>query len=163
MDIARLRRFIEDHEGRRVTAYLDSRGIPTVGVGFNLRRSDAKGKTAALGVSYDALCRGAVSLTDQQIDALLDADIAAAMADARHIVHGFDVLPPDVQMVIVDMIFNLGIAGFAAFKKMIAAVECADWSTVASEMRDSMRYHQVGLRASQDIALVTGCSKDREA
>src|SRR5262245_14467557 len=123
MDFARLRHFIEDHEGRRATAYLDSRGIPTVGVGFNLQRSDAKQRIAALGVSYDALSRRDVALTDQQIDTLLDADIATAMTDARNCVRGFDTLPPDVQMVVVDMIFNLGIGGFAGFKRMIAAIE----------------------------------------
>ena len=121
-------------------------------MGFNLRRPDAKDKITALGVSYDAVCHGAVSLTDGQVNTLLDADIAGAMADARTCVRGFDTLPPDVQMVIVDMIFNLGVGGFSAFKKMIAAVERADWSSAAAEMRDSAgttRWDAGQIRTSQ--------------
>lgn len=152
MDNANVRRFIEDHEGRRVDAYIDSRGIPTIGVGFNLRRPDAREK-----ISYDAVCRREVSLTDAQIDALLDADIAAAKVGARGCVLGFGTLPPQAQMVIIDMVFNLGVGGFSAFRKMIAAVERGDWSAAAAEMRDSVWYHQVGRRADQNIALVASC------
>jgi GH24 family phage-related lysozyme (muramidase) len=158
MNSARLRRFIEVHEGRRVNAYVDSRGIPTIGVGFNLTRPDAKDRIAALGLSYEAVCRGAVSLTDEQIDALLDLDIAAARAGARRCVQGFDTLPPQAQMVIIDMVFNLGVGGFSTFRKMIAAVERRDWTAAAEEMRDSIWYHQVGRRADQDIALIASCA-----
>lgn len=162
MNSARLRRFIEAHEGRRVNAYVDSRGIPTIGVGFNLTRPDAKDKIAALGLSYEAVCRGTVSLTDAQIDALLDLDIAAARAGARRCVHAFDTLPPQAQMVIVDMIFNLGVGGFSTFRKMIAAVERRDWTTAAEQMRDSIWYHQVE-RAGEDIALIASCAVPRPA
>jgi lysozyme len=158
MNSARLRRFIEAHEGRRVNAYVDSRGIPTIGVGFNLTRPDAKDKIAALGLSYEAVCRGTVFLTDPQIDALLDLDIAAARAGARRCVRGFDTLPPRAQMVIIDMVFNLGVGGFSTFRKMIAAVERRDWTAAAEEMRDSIWYHQVGRRADQDIALIASCA-----
>jgi GH24 family phage-related lysozyme (muramidase) len=158
MDDARLRRFIEDHEGRRVNAYSDSRGIPTIGVGFNLSRPDAKDKIAALGLSYDAVCRGTVSLTDAQIDALLDADIAAARAGAHGCVRGLDTLPSQAQMVIIDMVFNLGVGGFSTFRRMIAAVERQDWPAAADEMRNSLWYHQVGQRADQDIALIASCA-----
>ena len=87
------------------------------------------------------VCRGAVSLTEAQIDALLDLDIAAARADARRRVQGFDTLPPQAQMVIIDMIFNLGVGGFSTFRKMIAAVERRDWTAAAEEMSDSIWYH----------------------
>ena len=131
MNSARLRRFIEAHEGRRVNAYVDSRGIPTIGVGFNLTRPDAKDKIAALGLSYEAVCRGTVSLTDVQIHALLDLDIAAARAGARRCVQGFDTLPLQAQMVIIDTVFNLGVGGFSTFRKMIAAMERRDWTDAA--------------------------------
>jgi GH24 family phage-related lysozyme (muramidase) len=158
MDVTRLRRFIEDHEGRRVTAYLDSRNVRTIGVGFSLQREDARDKIAALGLSYDVVCRGAISLTDAQVDTLLAADIETAISGARDCVRGFDTLPSDAQMVIIDMVFNLGKRGFANFKKMITAVESGDWERAAAEMRDSVWYHQVGNRARQNVALIMGCT-----
>jgi GH24 family phage-related lysozyme (muramidase) len=157
IDDAVLRRFIEAHEGRRVDAYLDSRGIRTIGVGFNLQRPDAREKITALGLSYDAVCRGEVRLTDAQIDRLLDSDIADAEAGARRCVRGFDVLPAQAKMVVIDMVFNLGVGGFSAFRKMIAALEARDWNKAAAEMRDSAWYHQVGQRATQDTALIASC------
>lgn len=157
IDSATLRRFVEAHEGRRVDAYLDSRGIRTIGVGFNLQRPDASAKITALGLSYDAVCRGEARLTDAQIDTLLDDDIADAEAGARRCVRGFDALPAQAKMVVIDMVFNLGVGGFSAFRKMIAALENADWNRAAAEMRDSAWYHQVGQRAQQDIALIERC------
>jgi hypothetical protein len=56
------------------------------------------------------------------------------------------------------MIFNLGAGGFSAFRKMIAAVESADWVSAAKEMRDSMWSRQVGHRADEDVALMAGCA-----
>jgi GH24 family phage-related lysozyme (muramidase) len=93
MDGQKLRRLIEQHEGRRYTSYADSRGIPTVGVGFNLHRSDAQEKIAALGLDYNDVYRGALPLTEEQINVLLDADIAAAIDDAHRCVRGFERLP----------------------------------------------------------------------
>lgn len=157
IDSAALRRFVEAHEGRRVDAYSDSRGIRTIGVGFNLQRPDARATISALGLSYDAVCRGEVRLTDAQIDTLLDGDIAAAEAGARECVRGFDALPAQAKMVVIDMVFNLGVGGFTGFRKMIAALESGDWNRAAAEMRDSAWYHQVGQRAQQDIALIERC------
>ncbi len=154
MDIERLRALIAEHEGRRATAYKDSRGIPTVGVGFNLTRPDARQKISALGVNYDLLCQTTVTLTDAQIDTLLDADIAGALADARVCVGNFDALPEPAQMVVVDMIFNLGAAGFSKFKKMIGALEQGNLEQASKEMQDSAWYAQVKERGVADVALM---------
>jgi GH24 family phage-related lysozyme (muramidase) len=157
IDQAALRRFVEAHEGRRVDAYLDSRGIQTIGVGFNLQRPDARPKITALGLSYDAVCRGEVRLTDAQIDRLLDSDLADAETGARRCVRGFDVLPAQAKMVVIDMVFNLGVGGFSTFQKMIKALENRDWDGASAEMRNSVWYHQVGERARQDIAMIASC------
>jgi len=156
MDRDTLKRFIERHEGRRATAYADSRNIPTIGVGFNLTRPDARAKLAGLGLDYEAVCGKRVALTDAQIDQLLEPDITDAIDNARRCVSNFDRLPSDVQMVVVDMVFNLGLAGYANFKKMIAALEREDWAAAAREMEDSVWYGQVKRRASEDVALVRG-------
>ena len=83
--------------------------------------------------------------------------VLAGTALAPSGLQGFDTLPLQAQMVIIDMVFNLGVGGFSTFRKMIAAVERRDW-TAAKEMRDSIWYHQVGRRADQDIALIASCA-----
>lgn len=44
---------IAESEGSRSCVYNDSLGIPTIGIGFNLKRSDAPTLIAGLGLSYD--------------------------------------------------------------------------------------------------------------
>lgn len=51
------------------------------------------------------------------------------------------------QFVLVDMAFNMGLAGLKGFKKMLAAVEQGDYQTAAKEMLASKWAAQVGRRA----------------
>ena len=39
---------IIDSEGKRPCVYKDSLGIPNIGIGFNLQRSDARSKVSVL-------------------------------------------------------------------------------------------------------------------
>jgi len=56
-------------------------------------------------------------------------------------------LPEEVQLIIANMMFNLGQRRFRGFKKMIAAVNDGNWSEAADEMQDSRWFHQVGDRS----------------
>jgi GH24 family phage-related lysozyme (muramidase) len=47
--------------------YLDSRGIKTIGHGFNLERTGARAAIKAVGADYDRILNGTDSLTDAQI------------------------------------------------------------------------------------------------
>lgn len=51
------------------------------------------------------------------------------------------------QFVLVDMAFNMGLAGLKGFKKMLSAVEQGDYPTAAREMLNSKWAGQVGRRA----------------
>jgi GH24 family phage-related lysozyme (muramidase) len=62
--------FIKDHEGYRPHVYNDSRGIPTIGIGLNLLRPDAKKIAAQAGADYDAILSGKQTLTDDQVKEL---------------------------------------------------------------------------------------------
>ena len=92
---------------------------------------------------------------------LLENDIQNCIADLQEIFQDqenqddqdkenrFDILPEQVQSVLVDMRFNLGHKGFRKFKNMIKAVKQQDFYSAAREMRDSLWYHQVGKRAKR--------------
>ncbi len=157
-NIETIRRYITFNEGKRNLVYNDSLGIPTIGVGFNLRRSDAPAKIAALGLSYNDVLTGKQSLTDDQINLLLDADITSAMEKtAKKLFPGFDTIDPARQVILVDLAFNMGPSRLAGFKNTIAAINSGNWETAANELKDSIWYSQVGNRGVRNVeAIRTG-------
>ncbi len=151
-----IKEWIEGWEGRRSRVYADTKGHPTIGVGFNLDRPDARGHIEDLGLDYDQVRAGLVNLSNEQIDQLFDADVDRAIADARALVSNFDSMPEAKQKVVVDMVFNLGAKGFADFRNTINAIEQEDWQRAAREMKDSRWYGQVGNRAVANVEVMGG-------
>jgi GH24 family phage-related lysozyme (muramidase) len=145
------RDFIARHEGRRTRVYLDSAGHPTVGVGFNLDRDDARQMLTAVGASYDGVRSGKQALTDAEVDALLDRSLAGAVETVRASVPDFDALKPAQQDALLDMAFNLGPGGFPRFRKMLAALNAGDVQKAAAEMKDSLWARQVGPQRVNDV------------
>ena len=85
----------ESFEGRRNKAYLDDKGIPTVGVGHT-------GPEVHLGITW----------TDAQIDAAFAKDTAAVYACIDHYVRTKDKLSPGTLAAAYDMAFNCGVGAF---------------------------------------------------
>jgi GH24 family phage-related lysozyme (muramidase) len=135
------------HEGTRSKRYLDTKGIPTIGVGFNLQRSGAKEQIEALGLDYEKVKNGEQELTDEQIAKLLAGDIDSAIKSCEEVFPKFRELSEVRQRVMVDMMFNLGRAKFEKFEKMIAAVKRGEYDTAADEMKKSLWHDQVKTRA----------------
>ena len=148
LDQAKLKKQLTKHEGKRLKVYKDSEGIPTIGVGFNLKRSDAKAKIEAFGLNYDDVVKGKVSLTEAQVDSLLAADIKTAISDCKSTVDGYSSLSDVRKRVLVDMVFNLGKTRFSKFKKMLAAIKAKDFEKTAEEMKDSKWCRQVKSRCT---------------
>lgn len=144
---------LEKHEGRRPHVYPDTLKIPSIGIGFNLKRGGAREALASVGADYDQVLAGKQDLTNPQIDALFNRDLDGAIAGAKRQVSNFDALAFNARLVVVDMMF-MGEGAFAGFKKMIAALKAFDYNTAADEMVDSKWYVQVGLRGPEDEALM---------
>lgn len=115
-------------EGCRLKVYADSRGIPTIGVGRNLRDK---------------------GISQAEADTMLDADIAEYTAAVIARVPCATRLDEARRGVLVSMAFNLGVGGLLAFQKMLAALEAGDYATAATEMLDSDWATQVGPRAER--------------
>jgi lysozyme len=82
--------------------------------------------------------------------------VSNAIADAEGL-DFFAGLDPVRQMVVVDMLFNLGRVRFGTFKKFQAALALKDYTLAAHEMKDSRWYDQVGRRAVKlQKAMLTG-------
>jgi lysozyme len=149
--------YIALSEGRRNRMYLDTRGIQTIGIGFNLTRSGARAAITAVGANFDRIFSGADTLSEAQIDQLFAPDMEAAIAGGRRVVSAFAQQKLSRQILIVDMVFNLGEAGFAAFRNAIAAIARADYEAAANEMQNSAWFRQVGDRGPRNVlAMRTG-------
>ena len=129
-----LEEFIQRHEGCRVTPYIDSVGVQTIGVGHNLH------KPFPMNV----------------IELLRDEDIKDAKNDCLHAFPWFADLTEPRQWVLVDMCFNLGLAGLRKFAKFLHAVELGDYDTAADEMLDSLWARQVKSRALELASMMRG-------
>lgn len=116
-------------EGLRLTVYTDPRGIPTIGVGRNLRD---------------------VGVTRTEAFYLLQNDIRRVRDDlGRALPSLYPALSPVRRMVLENMAFNLGISGLLEFTKMLAALEHQDYGRAAQEMRASRWSQQVKARAQR--------------
>lgn len=166
---AEVERRIAINEGRRTTVYHDTEGIPTIGIGFNLERSDARTALAGIGADYDKVLAGE-QLTDDQVDKLFAYSFAPIEADARASLQPthFDALSDARRYVICDLVFNLGSDGWLQFINTRAVIDRAvhadltgDADTAhalfgqaADALTQSAWYEQVGDRAVRDVAMI---------
>jgi lysozyme len=130
MDLSKLYAPLEREEGRRHAAYRDSLGILTIGVGFNIDGEHGGG------------------LDDDEINFILSRRVNRA-ATAAHLYPWFDNLDEPRQLVVVDMIYNMGPAIFAMFKATHAAIAARDYARAALQMKNSRWHSQVGDRAAK--------------
>ena len=86
--------------------------------------------------------------------ASLNSDVECVLDDCDRAFDNFGSLPEGVQLVVANMMFNLGLPRFNKFKKMIRAVELGDWQSAADEMISSRWYQQV--------PMLSGTPKDFE-
>lgn len=126
MDRNRLIDQLRIHEGVEKTVYNDSEGIPTIGVGRNLRD------------------RG---LSDDEIDYLLSNDIDIVVDELDKVMPWWKDLDEVRQRVLCDLVFNLGMPRFSGFKKSISYMKQQMWDQAANELLDSKWARQVGRRA----------------
>ncbi len=157
-----LRDQISHHEGGRFKhVYLDN-ATPrnrTIGIGFNLERGNARERIRAVGADYDKVLNGEADLTDAQIDALFDRDVHDAILGANKRLTNYQLLPKQARLVVVDMVFNLGEAGFGNFKILRAAIETRDWQRAADEMKNSRWYAQVKSRGVKLEQMMRGITE----
>lgn len=123
-------------EGLRLTAYRDSLGYFTIGVGHLLGNSPRM-----------------TSITADEAKALYQWDVAQAEKLARGIFPNFGTLSDARQRALTNMAFNLG-GRLQGFVRFIAAITAQDWTTAGREMADSTWAKQVGQRAVRLRAMI---------
>jgi len=71
------------------------------------------------------------------------------LSDCIKLYSDFDELPEEVQLIIANMMFNMGRPRLSKFKGMKRGVDAKDWNAAADEMVDSKWYRQVTKRADR--------------
>jgi lysozyme len=135
------------HEGIRLTAYLDTMGILTIGVGRNVIANPTEEELGR------AISKVGDSITQEEAMLLLGNDIDSAVDDLTDEFDDFDKLSEPRQHVLIDMCFNMGIgiegkSGLLAFQNMLDATFSGDYPRAAQEMLNSRWAKQVGRRAT---------------
>lgn len=138
MNKQKLMQAIEAVEGREERMYMLD-GIPHIGVGHNIISRSLADKTLEVLDIEDESDLMTATLTDEQIDYLLERDLDIAIGDARDVVGAeiFDELDSERQDVVIDMSFNLGKPRFSKFSKMLAALQAGDYDEAANQILDS--------------------------
>lgn len=145
--------FIRQHEGVRNIAYLDTKNIPTIGIGFNLKRADAKRLLEEMGLDYNLVLQKKQSLTNYQIEKLFEITLKEAEKIAYSNFKSFQDQPSEIKALLVDMSFNLGpkISNFTRFRE---AIDRKDYNKAKSEMINSEWYGQVKTRSKNLVNII---------
>jgi len=149
---------VRRHEGLRLTAYRDSVGKLTIGYGFNLDAGAARAICASLKLGYEAIRNGS-PITEAQADAILDLQLGMVNAQAKTLFPNFSQMPADVQSVVQDLIFNMGLAKFSSFDETVPALQQGKYAEAADLLEKTLWYKETKSRAVEDVALLRGDAK----
>jgi lysozyme len=105
-------------EGFRSSAYTDTTGHQTIGYGFNISAGISK--------------RAALALLQAQTQEVAD-QLATTL-------QGLDMVRASV---LIELGFNLGVAGLLSFHLMLQAVAAGDWTTACDQLLDSQAARQL--------------------
>ena len=138
MNIDQLRKELEVDEGVKYEIYNDHLGYPTFGIGHLVIDTDPEyGEEVGTPVSEDRVAEA------------FDKDVRTVISDCEILYPDFDELPEECQLIIANMMFNMGRPRLKKFKGMKRGVDSRDWNAAADEMIDSAWYRQVPNRAGR--------------
>jgi lysozyme len=138
MDLQRLQEELEYDEGVKYEIYLDHLGLPTFGIGHLVTEDDPEhGEDVGTEVSEDRVAEA------------FEQDIQTTLSECTVLYPDFEDLPEEAQLIIANMMFNLGRPRLSQFKGMKRGVDARDWNAAADEMVDSKWYRQVTNRADR--------------
>jgi len=138
MDLQRLQEELEYDEGVKYEIYLDHLGLPTFGIGHLVTEADPEhGEDVGTEISEDRVAEA------------FEQDIQTTLSECTVLYPDFEDLPEEAQLIIANMMFNMGRPRLSQFKGMKRGVDARDWNAAADEMVDSKWYRQVTNRADR--------------
>lgn len=134
--VSELTDLIAEHEGKSLSMYTDTVGVPTIGYGHNLQ----------------------TPISEHAAKVILADDVRIAVQELDDRMDWWRDLPDPAQLVLASMVFNLGWPRFSRFKKLIAALEDRDFNEAAAQMEDSLWYQQIKTRGPALKQLMLDCN-----
>ena len=138
MNLDQLRMELEYDEGCKYEIYLDHLGLPTFGIGHLVTEDDPEhGQEVGTTVS------------EERVIEVFEKDVQVTIDECKKLYDDWFDLPEEAQLIIANMMFNMGRPRLSQFKGMKAGVDARDWNQAADEMVDSKWYRQVTNRADR--------------
>ena len=149
MNLDKLREELAEDEGCKYEIYLDHLGLPTMGIGHLITKDDPE-----YGLSVGTV------VEQSRVQSAFNLDITVTLEDCQRLYKDFNDLPEEVQLIIANMMFNLGYPRLSKYKGMQAHVDARDWPGAADEMVDSKWYTQVPNRARRLVDRMRACDNE---
>lgn len=138
MNKDKLREELAEDEGCKFEIYLDHLGLPTFGIGHLVKEDDPE-YGQPVGTPVD----------EERVRQVFTLDIAVTIEDCRSLYDDFDELPEEAQLIIANMMFNMGRPRLSKFVGMKREVDARRFDAAADEMVDSRWHDQVPNRAKR--------------
>ena len=119
---------IKEHEGYVGVVYKDSLGIDTIGYGFAIKD---------------------LELDEDICEMILERKLKNLKDRVRVRFEWYRYMPPQIQDVIMEMCYQLGVTGFSKFKKTILFLQNKQFHDASQEMLDSLWARQTPNRAKE--------------
>ena len=138
MDIEILKQELTEDEGCKYEIYLDHLGYKTFGIGHLCVATDPEND---LDVGTE--------VSKERVDECFLEDIDKVIEDCIILYDTFYAFSDEVQLIIANMMFNLGRPRLSKFVKFREAVNKDDWQEAKIQMLDSKWAKQVPNRANR--------------
>ena len=119
---------IKEHEGFRSRVYKCTEGYDTIGYGFAIKD---------------------LELDEDIAEEILLRKLEKLVKRIRDKFDWLDNVPHEVQGVLVNMAYQMGVSGVSKFRKMWANMKDSNWKGAADEMLDSRWAKQTPNRANR--------------
>lgn len=129
---------IKAHEGFRDHIYKDSVGKPTVGYGFLV---------AALSPDELKLNGGKVEPMSREVaEQILNLKVAKLQKRVLECLPWLSNKPQSIQDTILEMAYQLGLAGLMGFHHTLGCIEAGDYAQATKNLKASLLYRQTPRR-----------------
>lgn len=134
---------IKAHEGFRDRIYKDSVGKPTVGYGFLV---------SALSPDELKLNGGKIEPMSREVaEKILNLKVAKLQKRVFQCLPWLESKSEGVQDTLIEMAYQLGLAGLLGFRHTLGCIETGDYAQVAKNLRASLLYRQTPRRVEDYI------------
>ena len=138
MDLDKLQEELKEDEGCKYEIYLDHLGYKTFGIGHLCKAVDPENDMDV-----------GTEVSEERVNECFENDIEKVIEDCNILYSNFNDIPEEAQLILANMMFNLGRPRLSKFVNLKLAVDSEDWMEASVQMMDSKWAKQVPNRAER--------------